>query len=265
MKNTKPKTIHEAFSRFFELPNRETLRDLLREHVGELRSCDFKESWPEHSALAKHLLGIANAGGGCLVVGVKENPDKTAAPEGLAAIRDKADIFNGIKNYLPEPLLSAVEIADFSYQASEYPSLVGKMFQVVFVHSRPESLPFVMQRAGSGIRAAAIYIRREGSTEEANYDEVQRLLNERLAASPQTAEARDLKEHLEELKVLYGEIPKTILGRSAYQEALDRTYSGLFGAPKNNPHYPKEEYEAFLVRMLEEKKKLIESLVAGRK
>ena len=30
------KTIHEAFSRFFENPTRETLRALLKEHVGEL-------------------------------------------------------------------------------------------------------------------------------------------------------------------------------------------------------------------------------------
>jgi hypothetical protein len=97
------KTVHEAFSRFFESPTRESLRALLKEHVGELRNCDFKEDWPEMGALAKHLIGIGNAGGGCLVLGVKENADKSTSPEGLKQIKDKADISNGLKTYPTYP------------------------------------------------------------------------------------------------------------------------------------------------------------------
>jgi hypothetical protein len=64
MNRKESKTVHESFSRFFEAPSRESLRVLLKEHVGELRNCDFKETWPEHAPVARHLLGLANSGGG---------------------------------------------------------------------------------------------------------------------------------------------------------------------------------------------------------
>lgn len=266
MNRKESKTVHESFSRFFETPTRESLRALLREHVGELRTCDFKESWPEHAPVAKHLLGLANVGGGCLIVGVKENEDKTLSPVGIAQIKDKADIFSGVKLFLPEPLLAALEIGDFSYDAAEYATLVGKRFQVVFVHARPEAVPFVAQRGGTGVRAGAIYIRREGATEEATYEEIQRLLTQRLAASPQTVEARNLKEQLEELKVLYSEIPRnvqvgapSVMGLSWVQDWAK--VASMFSGSKKNPDYPAEDYQAFVRRLLEGKKKLIENLI----
>lgn len=194
---------------------------------------------------------------------MKENDDKTLSPEGIAQIKDKADIINGVKLFLPEPLLPALEIGDFSYDAAEYATLVGKRFQVVFVHPRPEAVPFVAQRGGTGVRAGAIYIRREGGTEEATYEEVQRLITQRLAASPQTAEARDLKEHLEELKVLYSEIPRNIgvPGLGAFVQDFAKITRMFAGESKRNPDYPAEDYQAFVRRLLEGKKKLIENLL----
>jgi hypothetical protein len=257
------KTIHEAFSRFFEKPTRESLRMFLREHVGELRNCDFKEDWPEHSSLAKHLLGIGNAGGGCLVFGVTENDDKTTSPKGLPAIKDKADISNGVKPYLPEPLHAAVEIADFKYEASEYPALVGKLFQVVFVHDRSEFVPFVAKRTGTGIRSGSIYVRREGQTEEATYEELQRLIDRRVGASPETAMASSIKEHLQELKVLYAEVPRFLATQGTLflplSEEIGRI-ARMFGGSRPNPDYPKEDYQSFVLRLIESKKLAIEEL-----
>jgi len=258
------KTIHEAFSRFFESPTRESFRLLLKEHVGELRNCDFKEDWPESGALAKHLIGIGNAGGGCLILGVKENEDKSTSPQGLSQIKDKADISNSLKAYLPEPLLASIETADFKYEASEYPALVGKLFQVIFVHARPDSLPFVAQRGTTGLRSGAIYVRREGQTEEASYEEVQTLVRQRLAAAPQTEEARGIKEHLEELKVLYAEIPRNLNAPGSLFEPLfsktAQQFASMFvGESRVNPNYPAEDYQAFVRRALDSKKILIES------
>ncbi|MBN8169666.1 ATP-binding protein [Burkholderia multivorans] len=260
------KTIHEAYARFFENPNRESFRSLLREHVGELRNCDFKESWPETGSLAKHLLGIGNAGGGCLVLGVKENENKSMSPQGLEQIKDKADIANALKAYLPEPLSAAVEIADFQYDASEYAALIGKRFQVIFVHPRLDALPFVAQRGTTGVRAGAIYVRREGQTEEGTYEEVQTLLKQRLASVPQTTEARDLKEHLEELKVLYAEIPRNLsapgsLFAPLFSKSAQEFASFFVGESKPNPNYPSEDYQAFVRRILDGKKTLIESIL----
>lgn len=258
MSRKKTKTVHEAFSRFFEDPTRESLRNLLKEHVGELRNCDFKEDWPESASLAKHILGIGNAGGGCLVLGVKEKDDNTTEPQGLAKLKDKADISNGLKAYLPEPLLAAIETADFKYDASEYPALVGKLFQVIFVHDRPDNVPFVALRGGTGLRAGAIYVRREGQTEEANYDEVQKLIAARLLALPQTLEARNLKEHLEELKILYAEIPRYLHNLGALFVPLP---NWLVGESKPNPDYPNEDYPTFVRKLIERKKALIEGVI----
>lgn len=170
---------------------------------------------------------------------------------------------------MPLALFSAIEIADFKYEASEYPALVGKLFQVLFVHARPEGIPFVAQRTGSGIRGGAIYVRREGVTEEANYDEVQRLIAERIAASPQTAEARNLKEHLEELKVLYGEIPRYLQSSlpwfTTLAQQIARAAQPFVGESKPNPVYPSEDYQEFVRRLLDAKKSLIETLLGLRK
>jgi hypothetical protein len=142
---------------------------------------------------------------------------------------------------------------------------VGKRFQVVFVHPRPEAVPFVAQRGGTGIRGGAIYIRREGATEEATYEEVERLITERLAASPQTVEARDLKAHLEELKVLYAEVPRYIHAANPLFPGLvpdlTRMVSLFTGEARQNPNFPSEDYQAFVRRLIEGKKKLIENLI----
>ncbi|MBN6102108.1 hypothetical protein JR064_08015 [Xanthomonas sp. CFBP 8703] len=266
MNKLAPKSVHESFSRFFESPSRESLRSFLKEHVGELRNCDFKEQWPEHAAVAKHLLGIANVGGGCLIFGVKESTTGLE-PVGITELKDKADVVSGIRLYLPEPLLTSLEIADFSYAAAEYPALIGKRFQVLFVQSDQESLPYVAQRAGTGIRSGAIYIRREGATEEANYEEVQRLLQSRVSSSARSAKTSTLKEHLEEVKLLYGEIPRNIqigappIAKVDWAKDLAKIASMFVGEREPNPDYPKEDYQTFILRALEGKKKLIERLL----
>jgi hypothetical protein len=260
----KSKSVHEAFTRFFESPSRETLRTLLKEHVGELRACDFKEIWPNNPSLAKHLLAIGNAEGGCLVVGVRENPDKSLTAQGVRDIRDKADFFNGVKAYVPARLLAAIEIADFSFAASEYSELIGKAFQVVFIHPRTAELPFVAQRAGEGIRGGAIYVRREGQSEEGTHEEVQAVIAKRLASAPTTSTARGLKEHLEELKILYAEIPRYLGGPfSAFSEDMERLARSMTGDNRSNPQYPKEDYQAFVRRLLDAKKLLIHQLTTS--
>jgi len=46
------KTFHEAFTKFFEEPTRDKLRELLKNNVGELDNLDFKESFPAKDKLA---------------------------------------------------------------------------------------------------------------------------------------------------------------------------------------------------------------------
>ncbi len=136
---------------------------------------------------------------------------------------------------------------------------------MIFVHFDPNEIPFVTTKAGSGIRAAAIYVRREGGTEEASYDELQRMLSDRIGAAGISQQARDVKEHFEELKILYSQIPRTLSGTLPIFQSLTTQWADLFGKATPNPDYPSEDYQAFVRRILDAKKKLIESLIGVSK
>jgi hypothetical protein len=101
-----PKQFSEAMACFFESPTRETLRELLRTHLGEFDECDFKAEWPPQlSNIARHILGIANSGGGVIVVGMAEKTDdKSLQPVGLTTVLDKAEFHKGVEKYLPDGL-----------------------------------------------------------------------------------------------------------------------------------------------------------------
>jgi hypothetical protein len=249
---TKPKSYHESFARFFEQPTRDGFRELMRANPGELRSCDFKAEWPAYPGFAKHLLGLANSGGGCLVVGVAEVEDGTLESKGLESLKDKANITNGIKHYLPSYLLGMVDVVDYSFDASEYPVLVGKRFQVVFVEDDPTHLPFVAEKNGASIRRAAVYARHEGMTEEAGNDELQAMINRRLATGHSTQREIDLKTHLDQLQVLYSALSGKHLNLGAVMSKM-----AVAGLSVPNPKYPSEDFEAFVLRMIEEKKRRI--------
>jgi predicted HTH transcriptional regulator len=245
------KSYHENFAKFFENPTRDGLRDLLEHNVGESRNCDFKAQWPDHSSISKHILGMANSGGGCLVIGVSEQPGKTLDPVGISALEDKADITNGIKKYLPNHLLNLIDIADFSFDASEYSKLVGKRFQVLFVNYNSVYLPFLSLKSGSNIKINAIYIRREGLTEEANYDDLQKLFNARIETEYSTSQEVDLQQHLEQLKVLMSYVSR-YRNSDGINLMLVSPIMGIYSGP--NPKYPKEDFETFILHMIELKK-----------
>ncbi|MGO9016186.1 MAG: helix-turn-helix domain-containing protein [Dissulfurispiraceae bacterium] len=257
----KTKSFHESFATFFEDPTREGFRELIKTNIGELRFCDFKSEWPEQSAISKHILGMANSGGGCLVIGVDEKDDNTLDPIGLTVLKDKADITNGIKHYLPNPLMDLLDTVDFSFDASEYPKLVGKKFQVLFIGYSLDHLPFVTLKGGSSIRANAIYIRREGITEEANHDELQKIINARVETGYSTQKEIDLKSHLEQLRALFSEISQ--YRQKGFGIGALSTLTSLFSEP--NPNYPQEDFDKFVKRMIDLKKKRIaEELDLGK-
>jgi hypothetical protein len=66
------------------------------------------------------------------VIGVCEN-NKSFEVKGLSACKDKADVDNDIRRFLPQALMDTLLSMDFSYEAAEYPKLVGKSFQVLIV------------------------------------------------------------------------------------------------------------------------------------
>jgi len=245
-----PKSYHETYARFFEQPSREGLRELLKANPGELRSLDFKESWPDSPRFAKHVLALANSGGGCLVLGVAEAEDGALVPVGLASFRDKAKIVDGLGRFLPSYALGLVDVVDFGYDAAEYPTLVGKRFQVVFVDDDPTHIPFLAANDGKGLRKNAVYVRREAMSTEADNEELQTIINRRIGTGHSTQLEIDLKTHLDQLMILYAFINRR-------QGMAMKFVSFASFAGELNPRYPKEDFEAFILRMIRDKKKLI--------
>lgn len=244
------KNIHEVFTQFFEKPSREYLRSLLQLHSGESDQLDFKQEWPSCSRLAKHLLGLANSGGGCIVIGVLQAADNTFNPIGLPRLKDKADLNNGVRKYLPQQL--GYEILDFAYESSEYKALQGRKFQVVLVDDKPQYIPFVSQSEDDDLRYPGIYVRRGTTTVEANYQELQEIINRRLATRYSSEEEFSLERELAELQLLYNRIPRS--------KPID--LSPLLGAlQQNNPEYPAETIDGYINRLIEVKKKRIEELL----
>lgn len=115
---------HEIFTRFFERPTRDKLREIIEFNTGEYDDLDFKKQWPEASKLAKHVLAFSNSGGGIIIVGVEEDDNGDLVSCGIEIIKDKAIISSEIALYLPENI--QYEVINFSYTDAEYNQLVGK-------------------------------------------------------------------------------------------------------------------------------------------
>ena len=242
-----PDTLKEDFAKFLE--TREGLREFLKNHCGETQHVDFKKEWPEMSKLAKHILAIANSGGGVIIVGVLQKEDNTFEPIGLDKIKDQSEILNGIKKFLPSSLLNSSKIRDFLYEESEYPKLKGKKFQVLLIPSDPEHLPYLSEADGKHIKSNRIYIRRGGETVEANHDELQKIINIRIETGYSSRRELSLEEHLNQLRILYNQLSRYI--------SSSFLISKLLGLEISNPNYPKEIFESFILKLIELKKKRI--------
>lgn len=261
--DTKRKSLFEPFARFFEKPTRPALQTLLQENYGEFDHIDFKSSWTLNSKLAKHVLGFANSGGGVLVVGVHQEEDNSLTPRGLDKLADKAEISQALKRFIPGDVVYCV--IDFVFTENDYPNLKGKRFQTLLVEDLPERLPFVCLHDGDNINAGIVYVRDGTESLPANHDTLQRILNRRLATGHSTQRELTLKEHLEELRVLYDLIPRHLVTGlpSAYGSVA--SIFRMVGAPTApNPAYPKESFYQFVARAIEVKKEIVLDFLKNR-
>jgi predicted HTH transcriptional regulator len=256
----KPNSFKEQFAKFLESPSRELLRDVLKEQLGEQRNLDFKAEWPDTARLARHILGLANSGGGCLIVGICEREDKTLDISGLRALSDKADLANQIRNYLPFLLMEEVSINDFTYEASEYPKLVGKSFQVLIVPDNPENIPFLASKEAQDLKRTVVYVRRMASTEEATYEELQAVINRRIGTSHSNQRTLDLSSELGELRMLHLELERFAGQRFIANPVGDALRSQRFcvvgGAVIEKP-----DFETFVTKLILAKRGRIQQIM----
>ncbi|MFC0580970.1 AlbA family DNA-binding domain-containing protein [Micrococcoides hystricis] len=252
------KSYREDFARFFEEPSRESFRSLLSSHVGEIEQLDFKQAWPAWIKVARHVLAFANSGGGTMIVGVAENPDGSVTPLGLENLVDKAEIQNALEQFLPQELV--FEVLDFSFEESEYPAIRGKKFQALLVEDRPDHVPFLATRDGSGISDSVVYVRRGTSSIAANHRDLQRLINRRIETGHSSNPSLDLSEHLEHLKLLYLEVNRYYTrSYGTYLDTLEEY--GRAAAESAESAYPDQSYVEFLVSALEAKQASIRNFL----
>src|SRR3954464_6549855 len=110
----------------------------------------------------------------------------------------------------------------------------------------PNNLPFLAVREGTNIKDNAIYVRRGTSSTEANQEEVQRIISARIDTGHSSTSEISLKEHIDQLRVLYEELPKFRFKPGRTREILGRI--SIFGEQHEpNPHYPQEDIDMFLV------------------
>lgn len=239
-------------------PTRENSRVLLQNHLGEEDYLDFKKEWPDKEKEAKHILAMANSGGGCIIFGIFQNADGSFEISGLDKFKDTADLRKEIKGYLPSSL--KYHVKDFFYENSEYEAMIGKKFQILIVEDRPLDLPYICCKDGVKIKDGDIYIRKGTESEKANNYEIDELIKRKIKETkiPRNKDL-PLEKQLEQLKILYSELTYTTRN-SEFFSGLTKLFTSYLNSSttRRKDCYPKEDYDAFIVRMLDKKKKRIE-------
>ena len=268
-----PQIKDHFYDQFLKEPTKDNFRDFMKKSCGELNEMDFKETWIDKGPLAKIMLAMANNGGGIIVFGVKENEDNTFDILGLDSLKDTADISNSISRLVSSSL--DYEVFNFVFDSDVYGKFENKKFQIMVIHDTPERLPFVSLGQSEKIEKDVIYVRRGTKSEKATSEEINRIIERKIATIYSENTDMSLDQHLEQLKKLYSELPQKIrvLVRKGSQpnfaaalKVFGERIGALYGTPdeyeeKDNPNYPDEGYEAFILRMINAKKLKIEKVL----
>jgi len=254
--------IKETVYNILQNPTRENFIDILSNGLGEQDNLDFKEQWVEPIKLAEIILGMANTGGGAIILGVKENDDGTLEAIGLNELQDKEKIDGKVKKFLPDTI--RFEIGDFDFKGEYYNKIKGELFQILFVYSEDVNLPYIWNKDSNGAEQGCIFYRRGTKTVKANSQEIRDMIEARIEAVYIESNLQ-LEEHLKQLSTLYKHIAPQTYSFSPFDK-LFRSYGNIVkggatiaGMGKTN--YLEESYEEFIVKMIKRKKEKIERVL----
>ncbi|MGM9922948.1 MAG: RNA-binding domain-containing protein [Bacillus sp. (in: firmicutes)] len=196
----------DSLKQFMLEPTNEHLKNVLLHNTGETDFLDFKTKWIDMTKLAKHVLAIANSGGGCIIVGVTQNDDCTPILEGLQSkdILDKADVDNKLEHLLPKYLKYRTE--DFIFSQRTHEQLKGKVFQVLIIEYDPKYVPFTSVVNQGELKYGAIYVRQGTKSIEASNEKLVEIILRKVESGGSSVRDFTLKEHLQQLDTLYEEI-----------------------------------------------------------
>ncbi|PLS17070.1 ATP-binding protein [Bacillus sp. M6-12] len=194
-----------ALKDFLIQPGHDQLKELLLHNTGETDFLDFKWKWIDFTKMAKHILAIANSGGGCIIVGVNQTDDGKISIDGLSEreFLDKADVDNKLENLLPKYLKYHTE--DFIFPKRTHALLQGKRFQVMIIEYDPKYVPYTSTITRGELTYGAIYVRQGTKTIEASNDKLVEIILRKAESGGSDYHELSLKEHLNQLKELYEE------------------------------------------------------------
>ena len=87
----------EQAAELFNSPDRVTFREFLKTNTGEYDDIEFKGDYIEEYKLAKHIIAMANSGGGIITFGIEEDKNNILTPLGIE-IKDKTEIKEKLSN-----------------------------------------------------------------------------------------------------------------------------------------------------------------------
>ena len=252
MAETFSQRIKDDIARFIADPSRDGLQELIRFFGGEFDQYELKEAWPPIPRMAKTAIAIANSGGGVILFGIR---DASLEPVGLGELMAKQQVFDTFRSFVPGPLLNEITLLDFDYANASFEPLRDKLIQVLAIPDLPHDIPFVCEdewhKDDDHVRRGAIYVRSGTNTREADYDQVQRLLQRRMATELPGSSTRRLTVELEQLHALYRALLQARqLEAGSFESALAEAGPAAFDVP------PLDDYlRALIVR----KQSLIET------
>lgn len=252
----------------FQRPSRESFREYFQNSTGEMNDIDFKSKLEINSKLAKHMLGIANYGGGAIIFGVKQDNDGGLDYIGVDNIVDKADIDKKLNIFIPSDL--DYEVHEFIFESAEYIKLQNKKFQMILIPDMPNNVPFFSKKDGEEIKKDDIYYRQGTSTIKADATQIRKILT-RMIKSQTTDSSLTLEQHFNQLKTMFALIDKDkqvlvpsygILGAVSL---LGSTFEQVYGKREYqtvvNEYYPAENFEEFVSRCIQTKKNKIKAVL----
>jgi hypothetical protein len=221
MAETFSQRIKDDVARFVADPTRDGLQELIRYFGGEFDQYELKETWPPVQRMAKTALAIANSGGGVIIFGIR---DATLEPVGLAQFMSKQQVFDTFRSFIPGDLLNEITLLDFDYAGAGYEPIRGKLIQVLAIPDLPHALPFVCEdewhQNDDHVRRGAIYVRSGTNTREADYRQLQQMIERRVGAADPVHSAHHLSESLAELHALYVARARAVVAPASADHAL---------------------------------------------
>jgi len=253
----------------FQKPSRESFREYFQNSTGEMNDIDFKAQLEADSKLAKHILGIANYGGGAIVFGVKQENDDSLEYVGVTYIMDKADITKKLSAFIPSNL--NYDIHEFEFEGSEYEKLQHKKFQMLIILDTPSDLPFFAKKDGENIKKDDVYYRHGTNTVKADSTQIKKILARMIRTQTSDSEL-NIIEHFEQLKLLYTLIQKekyVLISQSdgiattmtKFGQAIEQIIGKREFKTVPNEFYPAESFEEFVSNCILFKKNKIKAVL----